>query len=172
VSRNAGWAAAGVGRTSHQTGRPSHDHDRDHTSTIQRLEPDYLVDDAHPAAAAFLARYSGRTLEAYRHDLRGFFQWEADNAVPELVARRPHIELYRAWMDQRGLAAATIDRRLSTVCGFYRSRTPTEGSGRTRPCAVETASASTGAIWVMRRIGQELDATANTSHSPGTPLRT
>jgi site-specific recombinase XerD len=24
------------------------------------------------------------------------------------------------WMEQRGLAASTIDRRLSTVCGFYR----------------------------------------------------
>lgn len=27
------------------------------------------------AAAAFLARYSGRTLEAYRYDLRYFFHW-------------------------------------------------------------------------------------------------
>jgi site-specific recombinase XerD len=88
--------------------------------TIQRPEPAYLVDDAQLAAAAFLARYSGRTLDAYRHDLRGFFQWAADNAIPVLDATRPHIELYRAWMEQRGLAASTIDRRLSTVCGFYR----------------------------------------------------
>ena len=41
--------------------------------TIQRPEPESLVDDAQLAAAALLARYSGRTLEAYRHDLRGFF---------------------------------------------------------------------------------------------------
>jgi hypothetical protein len=88
--------------------------------TIQRPEPEYLVDDAQLAAAAFLARYSGRTLDAYRHDLRGFFHWAADNAIPVLDATRPHIELYRAWMEQRGLAASTIDRRLSTVCGFYR----------------------------------------------------
>jgi integrase len=33
---------------------------------------------------------------------------------------RTHIELYRAWMEERGLAAATVDRRLSTVCGYYR----------------------------------------------------
>ncbi len=33
---------------------------------------------------------------------------------------RPHIELYGSWMEERGLAASTIDRRLSTVCGFYR----------------------------------------------------
>jgi len=31
-----------------------------------------------------------------------------------------HVELYRAWMEQRGLAPSTIDRRLSTVCGYYR----------------------------------------------------
>jgi hypothetical protein len=79
--------------------------------TIQRPEPEFLVDDAQLAAAAFLARYSGRTLDGYRHDLRGFFQWTADNAVPVLEATRPHIELYRAWMDQRGLAASTIDGR-------------------------------------------------------------
>jgi integrase/recombinase XerD len=37
-----------------------------------------------------------------------------------LEASRPHIELYRATLEDRGLAASTIDRRLSTVCGFYR----------------------------------------------------
>jgi len=65
-------------------------------------------------------RYSGRTLDAYRHDLRGgFFQWAADTKLVVLAATRPHIELYRSWMEQRALAAA-IDRRLSTVCGFCR----------------------------------------------------
>ena len=72
------------------------------------------------AAVAFLARYSGRTLDAYRHDLRGFFQWASDNNLAVLAATRPHIELYRSCMEERGLAASTIDRRLSTVCGFYR----------------------------------------------------
>ena len=37
-----------------------------------------------------------------------------------MEASRAHIELFRAWMEDRGLAASTIDRRLSTVCGFYR----------------------------------------------------
>ena len=60
---------------------------------------------------AFLARYRGRTLDAYRDDLRSFFQWAADNALPVLEATRPHIELYRSWMDERDLAASTIDRR-------------------------------------------------------------
>ena len=37
-----------------------------------------------------------------------------------LSATRPQIELYVRVMEGRGLAATTIDRRLSTVCGFYR----------------------------------------------------
>jgi site-specific recombinase XerD len=37
-----------------------------------------------------------------------------------LEATRPHIELYRCWLEEQGLAASTVDRRLSTVCGFYR----------------------------------------------------
>ena len=79
-----------------------------------------LLDEAQLAAVAFLARYSGRTLESYRADLRQFFQWCADVELAPLAATRTHIELYRAWMDERRLAPATIDRRLSTVCGYYR----------------------------------------------------
>lgn len=77
-------------------------------------------DDADLAVGAFLARYSGRTFEAYRHDLRTFFLWAADAGLAVLDARRPHIELYRSALEERGLAPSTIDRRLSTVCGFYR----------------------------------------------------
>jgi integrase/recombinase XerD len=72
------------------------------------------------AAIAFLARYSGRTLEAYRHDLKYFFQWAADHDLEVLAATRAHIEMYRSTMEQRGLAPSTIDRRLSTACGYFR----------------------------------------------------
>ncbi|MTA15327.1 MAG: hypothetical protein F2534_22275, partial [Actinobacteria bacterium] len=78
------------------------------------------VDEAELAAVAFLARYSGRTLEAYRQDLRFFFAWTASVGLEVLGATRPHIELFRHHMEQRGLAASTIDRRLATVCGLYR----------------------------------------------------
>jgi hypothetical protein len=45
------------------------------TSTTDLQLPDeaFAIDDAQLAAVAFLARYNGRTLEAYRHDLRGCF---------------------------------------------------------------------------------------------------
>jgi site-specific recombinase XerD len=78
------------------------------------------VTEAEEAAVAFLARYQRRTLEAYRFDLRCFFRWAADYGVEVLAAQRPHIELYRAHLEARGLAASTVDRRLSTVCGYFR----------------------------------------------------
>ena len=50
---------------------------------------DLNPDDAELAAAAFLARYQGRTLDAYRYDLRAFFQWAADEGINILGATRP-----------------------------------------------------------------------------------
>ena len=88
--------------------------------TLTFIIGDPGLDEAQVAAAAFLARYNGRTLDAYRYDFRTFFQWAADVGLPVMEAKRPHIELYRTAMEQKGLAPSTIDRRLSTVCGFYR----------------------------------------------------
>jgi site-specific recombinase XerD len=88
-------------------------------TTLREPGVEFEFDEAQLAAVSFLARYSGRTLEAYRHDLRGFFQWATDHGVAVMEASRAHIELFRAWMEDRG-SASTIDRRLSTVCGFYR----------------------------------------------------
>ena len=88
--------------------------------TIAGVSEPYPLDEAQLAAVAFLARYRGRTLDAYRHDLRNLFQWTADHGLAVLEATRAHLELYRTSMEERGLAASTIDRRLSTACGFYR----------------------------------------------------
>jgi integrase len=44
-------------------------------TTIRTPRVEFEVDEAQLAAIPFPARYSGRTLEAYRHDLLGFFQW-------------------------------------------------------------------------------------------------
>jgi integrase/recombinase XerD len=79
-------------------------------TTIRMSRDEYEVEEAQLAAISFLARYSGRTLEAYRHDLRGFFQWATDHGIAVMDASRAHIELFRAWMEDRGLAASTIDR--------------------------------------------------------------
>ena len=87
---------------------------------IGQAEARFTLDEDQLAAVAFLARYRGRTLEAYRHDLRNLFQWAADHDLAVLEATRTHLEFYRTSMEERGLAASTIDRRLSTACGFYR----------------------------------------------------
>lgn len=60
-------------------------------------------DEAQLAAVAFLARYNGRTLDAYRYDLRTFFQWAVEVGLTVLEATRPHIELYRTAMEQKVL---------------------------------------------------------------------
>jgi len=90
------------------------------TVTIQGFRAERLLDEAEFAAVAFLARYSGRTLDAYRHDLLTLFQWAHDLGLTVLDATRAHIELYRTALEERGLAPSTTDRRLSTVCGYYR----------------------------------------------------
>ncbi len=76
-------------------------------TALQLPPPDSVLDDAHLAAAAFLALsiQRGNTLDAYRHDMRMFFQWAADTGVEVLKASRPHIELYRCFMEARRLAA-------------------------------------------------------------------
>ena len=90
------------------------------TSLSRPFERHIPLDDAELAAAAFLSRYQGRTLDVYRYDLRTFSQWATDQGLEVLKATRPQLELYVRAMEERGLAATTIDRRLSTVCGFYR----------------------------------------------------
>ena len=66
------------------------------------------------------ARYRGATLRAYTQDLRDFLRWCAERDVEPLLAERPHLDLYLCWMEQRGLAPATIGRRFTTPAGFYR----------------------------------------------------
>ena len=51
------------------------------STTLATIIEDHNFDEAQVAAAAFLARYNGRTLDAYRYDLRTFFQWAADTGL-------------------------------------------------------------------------------------------
>jgi hypothetical protein len=109
---------------------------------IQQHDPALELDEAQLAAASFLARYSGRTLEAYRRDLRGFFQWAAGHGVVVSGATRPHIELFRAWMGERGspLRRSTVavdSVCLLPVCSQRRS-------DRREPCPVSPTCAGPG----------------------------
>jgi integrase/recombinase XerD len=105
------------------------------TAWILQEPPGRSFDQEQMAAASFLARYNGRTLEAYRHDLRGFFQWAHDHDIEVMRATRPHIELFRVSMEQRGLAAATIDGIITSNPAQYVRRPqvhPTEARGLDR----------------------------------------
>jgi hypothetical protein len=95
--------------------------------TVRAPGVEFEVDEAQLAAFSFLARYRGRTVEAYRHDLRGFFQRATDHGVVVMEASRAHIELFRVWMEDRGPVASTIDRRLSTAGQSI--ATPAQASG-------------------------------------------
>jgi site-specific recombinase XerD len=71
------------------------------------------------ALLAFLAGYRGTTRDAYRMALRLFAAWSTpdDSALFEV---RVDVERYARQLESRGLAGATVARRLSTVAGFYR----------------------------------------------------
>jgi Phage integrase, N-terminal SAM-like domain len=102
-------------------------------TTIREPGVDFEIDEAQPAAVSFLARYSGRTLEAYRQDLRGFFQWATNHGIAVLEVRRAHIELFRALMEDRGSPRqrSTVGSRRSVASTG--SRTSTDASARTPP---------------------------------------
>jgi integrase/recombinase XerD len=72
------------------------------------------------ALVGFLAGYRGATRDAYRMDLRLFAAWCARQDTALFEVRRVDIERYARQIEARGLARATVARRLSTVAGFYR----------------------------------------------------
>ena len=103
----------------------------DSTLTVLTAEP--IIDEAHLAAAAFLARYSGRTLDAYRFDLRTFFQWASDVGLAILEATRPTSSSTEVpwkigdWLLQQSTG---VSRRYAASTG---SPTSTGGSTPTQP---------------------------------------
>jgi hypothetical protein len=83
--------------------------------TIRAPGGEYEVDEAQLAAVSFLARHNGRTIEAYRHDLRGFFPWATDHGTfgirasgrqcarftPSVSLVRGHVSLGALWRARR-----------------------------------------------------------------------
>jgi integrase/recombinase XerD len=72
------------------------------------------------AVVGFLAGYRGFTREAYSLDLSQFVTWCDRHELPLFSARRADVECYARSLEERGLARATVARRLCTVAGFYR----------------------------------------------------
>ena len=107
------------------------------TSTEARAElvtPERpLFDEIRLAVASFLARYSDPTRTSYTHDLKSFFAWCERHHLDVLTLKRGHVEPGARTMEDAGLARATIGRRLSTVAGFYGSRSSMECWSTPRP---------------------------------------
>jgi site-specific recombinase XerD len=72
------------------------------------------------AVTGFLAGYRGATRDAYTLDLRQFLAWCDQHQLSLFGARRADIECYARCLEGRGLARATVSRRLCTVAGLYR----------------------------------------------------
>lgn len=70
----------------------------------------------------FLRRYTNAgTRSEYRRDLETFFSYIRQQGVDPLAAGIEHLEDYLNWLQtDRGLAPATVARRISTVSGFYK----------------------------------------------------
>lgn len=88
--------------------------------TVNSLD---ISNDLDLAIAGFLARYRGGTFRDYRLDLKIFIEWCSSKHLDPLKARRPHMELYVRWLEEQGWADATVNRRVSTVCVFYKYAT-------------------------------------------------
>jgi site-specific recombinase XerD len=91
----------------------------DPSTTLVVYDPAY-GDGERLALTGFIAGYRGATRDAYMLDLRQFVTWCTLRHVALFEVRRADIECYARALEARGLARATVARRLCTVAGFYR----------------------------------------------------
>lgn len=89
-----------------------------HATAVEVASPESSAEEL--AAMAFLVGYGQRTREGYALDLRRWFAFCETSRVKPFAAKRPHIELFARDLEAKGLAPATVSRRLSTVCVWYR----------------------------------------------------
>lgn len=68
----------------------------------------------------WLARFGRQTREAYARDLRAWEEWLGQDGTDPLAATTKQVEAFRRDQGARGYAAATVDRRLCALAGFYR----------------------------------------------------
>lgn len=73
------------------------------------------------ATFGYLARYHGKTLQAYEMDLHQFYDWCRRVGLKHMLAAdRTHLQLYIRHMQERNLSEATVARRFGTVRGLLR----------------------------------------------------
>lgn len=98
----------------------------DGMSPIQRVGDAALgihgLDDEQRAVLGFLARYGNpKTRGNYEMDLRQFHTWARQvGKLTMLSCERTDVQLYVRHLEKRGLAPATIHRRIGTLRGFFK----------------------------------------------------
>jgi len=142
------WVLAGFPTYEKETMASIDSSERTITTTF---EP-YTLDEAQLAAVAFLARYSGRTLDAYRHHLRNLFQWQPITIWPSWRPReRTWSYIAPRWRSEgwprRPSTGARRPRAASTALP-----TSTAGSRPTRPStsADRPFTPASGGNWTGR----------------------
>lgn len=78
---------------------------------------------AERLAGEFIAQYGRpRTQEAFSLDLRTFLSFIAQlpEVIDPLQIRRGHVDVWMRSMEARGLKPSTVNRRVGTICLFYR----------------------------------------------------
>jgi site-specific recombinase XerD len=91
---------------------------------IEHLEDDLITrgsrNPVEALAGAFLAGFSNlRTRDAYRYDLKRWFEFAATTGIDILGAKRSMIDLFVRQMELDGLAPNTVNRRLTAMASFY-----------------------------------------------------
>jgi site-specific recombinase XerD len=89
------------------------------SSALALLNPSG-TDPVSMAVVGFLARYREPTRTNYTTDLKQYLSWCGANGLHPFEVRRPHLEVFGRWLEERNYALATVAKRLSTVAGFYR----------------------------------------------------
>ena len=84
--------------------------------------PEDLANDATgEAVIAFVLGYSSAgTRIAYSGDLAQWLRHCRAQRLEPMAVRRTDIERYARLLEEQGRAPATVNRRLATICGFYR----------------------------------------------------
>lgn len=79
------------------------------------------VDPAAMVAISFLAGFpNANTRDAYRTDLRIFFEWSHRIGVHPLAMKRVHIQSFASYLStERNNSPASVSRRVGTIAGYY-----------------------------------------------------
>lgn len=97
----------------------------------------------------FLAGYKQRTRDTYLDDLHSWLAFCDRHDLDPLEIRRTHVELYGRELESKGRAVATVAKRMSTVCSWYRWLTeeeilPKNPTAHVRRPSVSTESTTLG----------------------------